>query len=139
MFNDLFSMAPMLKSSTATMLNNSKSYSRPNTSSSHFMDLINDVIACSHLSKLCSSTKMRNVTFLPVIVVNLSSIIPSSPATSANKYAGLAQGSSHTVKCLPSPASPESIKLPLDNSTGYLALSAVIFVVKMDITSGLSW
>jgi hypothetical protein len=29
MFNPLFSIAPMLKSSTATMLNTSRSYSRP--------------------------------------------------------------------------------------------------------------
>jgi hypothetical protein len=34
-FRDLFSIAPMLKSSTATMLKRSRSYSRPNRSSSH--------------------------------------------------------------------------------------------------------
>ena len=39
MFRDLFSIAPMLKSSTATMLNRSRSYSSPNTSSSHFIAL----------------------------------------------------------------------------------------------------
>jgi hypothetical protein len=56
MFSDLFSIAPMLKSSTATMLNKSRSYSSPNTSSSHFIDLISDAIAKSALSRLCAST-----------------------------------------------------------------------------------
>jgi hypothetical protein len=56
MFRDLFSIAPMLKSSTATMLNRSRSYSNPKTSSSHFMDLTSETMAQSALSRLCSST-----------------------------------------------------------------------------------
>ncbi len=38
MLSPLFSMAPMLKSETATMLNTSRSYSRPKRFSSHFME-----------------------------------------------------------------------------------------------------
>ena len=47
-FSDLFSIAPMLKSSTATMLNRSRSYSSPNLSSSHFIARFSDSIAKSH-------------------------------------------------------------------------------------------
>ncbi len=38
MFSPLFSMAPKLKSRTATIMNRSRSYSRPNTSSSQAME-----------------------------------------------------------------------------------------------------
>ena len=50
MFRDLFSIAPMLKSSTATMLNRSRSYSKPNRVSSHRIAFINERIAKSHRS-----------------------------------------------------------------------------------------
>ena len=56
MFRLLFSMAPMLKSSTATMLNKSRSYSNPKTSSSQRMLFTSDSIAKSALSRLCAST-----------------------------------------------------------------------------------
>ena len=38
MLSPLFSIAPKLKSHTATMMNTSRSYSRPKRSSSHFID-----------------------------------------------------------------------------------------------------
>ena len=38
MFSPLFSIAPKLKSRTATIMNRSRSYSRPKVSSSHFID-----------------------------------------------------------------------------------------------------
>ena len=37
MLRPLFSIAPKLKSRTATIMNRSRSYSRPNASSSHFI------------------------------------------------------------------------------------------------------
>ena len=49
MLSDLFSMAPMLKSPTATMLNKSRSYSLPNRSSSHFIARFKLAIAQSTL------------------------------------------------------------------------------------------
>ena len=54
-FRDLFSIAPMLKSSTATMLNRSRSYSKPNRSSSHFIARFNDSIAKSQRSMFFAS------------------------------------------------------------------------------------
>lgn len=47
MLRDLFSMAPMLKSSTATMLKRSRSYSSPYVSSSHFIALMSESSAWS--------------------------------------------------------------------------------------------
>ena len=49
-FSPLFSIAPMLKSDTAAMLNTSRSYSRPNTSSSHFIEVFSDRMAWSQRS-----------------------------------------------------------------------------------------
>ena len=40
--------------------------------------------------------------------------------------------------CLPPARSHALTRLPLDSSTGYLVLSARIFVVNTDMTSGLS-
>ena len=42
------------------------------------------------------------------------------------------------VMCLPPARSHRATRLPLDNSTGYLVLSARILVVKVDMTSGRS-
>ena len=50
MFRLLFSMAPMLKSSTATMLNRSRSYSRPNRVSSQRIAFRKERNAKSHRS-----------------------------------------------------------------------------------------
>ena len=38
MFSPLFSIAPKLKSRTATIMNRSRSYSRPKACSSHFIE-----------------------------------------------------------------------------------------------------
>ncbi len=45
MLRPLFSIAPMLKSETATMLNTSRSYSRPKRCSSHRMERLSESIA----------------------------------------------------------------------------------------------
>ena len=85
MLSDLFSMAPMLKSSTATMLKMFRSYSSPYVSSSHFIALIRLSMAKSTFPTFSSCTKIRNVTSLPDIVLNVSSRIDSLPATNANR------------------------------------------------------
>ena len=87
-FRDLFSIAPMLKSSTATMLNRSRSYSSPNVSSSHFIARFSDSIAKSHRAMFFASAYIRSVTSFPLIVLKTSSTTARSPATSAKRYAG---------------------------------------------------
>ena len=55
MFRPLFSMAPALKSSTATIMKMSRSYSRPKASSSQRMARFNAPKAYSHWPMLCGS------------------------------------------------------------------------------------
>ena len=55
MFRPLFSMAPALKSSTATIMKMSRSYSRPKVSSSQRMARFNAPKAYSHWPMLCGS------------------------------------------------------------------------------------
>ena len=49
-FRPLFSIAPMLKSSTATIMKRSRSSVRPKRASSQAIDAISEFIACSVLS-----------------------------------------------------------------------------------------
>ena len=56
MFRPLFSMAPMLKSPTATIMKVSRSISRPKTSSSHAMLFFRAAMACAHWSSRPGST-----------------------------------------------------------------------------------
>ena len=50
MLRPLFSMAPKLKSDTATIMKRSRSYSRPKRSSSHFIAFLSEAMAWAHLS-----------------------------------------------------------------------------------------
>ena len=81
----LFSIAPMLKSLTATMWNTSRSYSRPYTRSSHLMASLSDVIAQSSWSTFSGSDQILMSTLRPEHVVNVLSIFWSLAATSANR------------------------------------------------------
>ncbi|MCY1459165.1 hypothetical protein D9M71_766140 [compost metagenome] len=56
MLSPLFSMAPMLKSLTATIMKMSRSYSRPYTSSSHFIDFFRLSMPCCSLPMFSGST-----------------------------------------------------------------------------------
>ena len=51
MFRPLFSIAPMLKSLTATIMKRSRSSFRPKRTSSQAIDAISEFIACSVLSR----------------------------------------------------------------------------------------
>jgi hypothetical protein len=75
----------MLKSSTATMLNRSRSYSSPKASSSQAIERWSERIAKATLPAFLACTKMRRATFLPLIVVNESSHSARSPATRAKR------------------------------------------------------
>ena len=93
----LFSIAPMLKSSTATMWYTSRSYSRPYVCSSHFIESLSDCIAQSSWSMLCGSDHTASRTLRPEHVVNVDSIPSSFPATSAKRYDGLRNGSTNSA------------------------------------------
>ncbi len=56
MLRPLFSIAPMLKSDTATMLNTLKSYSRPKRSSSQRMERLSESMAQAQRLSLPGST-----------------------------------------------------------------------------------
>src|SRR5260370_7655 len=81
MLSPLFSIAPMLKSLTATMLKISRSYSRPNASSSQRIAFFRDVIAWPHLSWSPRRTQIASGTTRPDRVANRSSTAPRPPAT----------------------------------------------------------
>ena len=81
----LFSIAPMLKSLTATMLKRSRSYSSPKRSSSQRIARFSESIAYAVRGTLPCSTKMRSFTGRPERVVKLSSRQARSPATSAKR------------------------------------------------------
>jgi hypothetical protein len=51
MFSPLFSIAPMLKSSTATIMKRSRSSGRPKRASSQTIEATSEFIACSVLSR----------------------------------------------------------------------------------------
>eukprot|EP00967_Tisochrysis_lutea_P069560 scaffold91472_cov31-Tisochrysis_lutea.AAC.8 len=116
----------MLKSLTATMWYTSRSYSRPYVRSSHAIESLSDCIAQSSWSKFSFSDQIASRTLRPDIVVKLDSMPPRSPATSAKRYDGLRNGSSNSAQWRPPSASPLPTSLPLESSTGNLALSASI-------------
>src|SRR5213075_2552071 len=114
----LFSIAPMLKSLTATMLKTSRSYSRPKVSSSQRIDFLSDAIAWPHLSSSPRRTQIASDTLRPERVVNVSRTATRPPATSAKRYEGFGCGSTHFAKLRPSARSPEPDGLPFDKRTG---------------------
>ena len=81
----LFSIAPMLKSLTATMWYTSRSYSRPYTFSSHAIASLSDCIAQPSWSMFSGSDQIASRTARPELVVNESSIPARAPATSAKR------------------------------------------------------
>ena len=85
MFRPLFSIAPILKSPTATTINTSKSYSRPKRVSSHFIACLSDWMAKPTLSASSLRVKNSSATWRPLMVVKLSDVRTKSPATSANR------------------------------------------------------
>ena len=85
MFSPLFSMAPMVKSSVATIMKRSKSSSRPNRSSSQAIARFKLSKANSVLSKLRGSTQICKSAFFPFFSWNFSSRHFKLPATSAKR------------------------------------------------------
>src|SRR5216683_2654202 len=66
MLSPLFSIAPMLKSLTATMLKTSRSYSRPKVSSSQRIAFFSDSIAWPHLSSSPRRTQIATAGWVAV-------------------------------------------------------------------------
>mmetsp|Transcript_71598 Transcript_71598/g.215215 ORF Transcript_71598/g.215215 Transcript_71598/m.215215 type:complete len:200 (-) Transcript_71598:97-696(-) len=97
MFSDLFSIAPMLKSATATMLKTSRSYSRPNCSSSHAIAFLMDAIAKESWSSKPFSVKIASATSRPPHVRKVLRRLARSPATRAKRYDGLGHGSMYAA------------------------------------------
>ena len=86
MLRPLFSIAPMLKSDTATMLNTSRSYSRPKRSSSQRMDALERVHgpgAAALLAGLDVDASDRPCARTRVVKVDASDA--KLPPTSANR------------------------------------------------------
>ena len=119
------------------MLKRSRSYSRPNVSSSHFMERLRLSIACSVRSRSPSRTQTFNSTSRPFMVVKPSVRATRSPATRANRYDGLGHGSCHSAQWS-SPPSPSSTRLPLHIRIGNCALAPLSLTVKTLSTSGRS-
>ena len=84
-FSPLFSIAPMLKSPTATIMKRSRSSSRPKRSSSQRIACTSERSACAVLSSLPGSTQTCSSASRPERVVRYSSVAASRPATSANR------------------------------------------------------
>ncbi|MNN57789.1 hypothetical protein D3C81_1727940 [compost metagenome] len=85
MFRPLFSIAPMLKSLTATIMKRSRSSSSPKRRSSQRMAWIRESMAWRVLSRSCGSTQTCSSFSLPEALVMRSSTQASLPATSANR------------------------------------------------------
>ncbi|MNE82670.1 hypothetical protein D3C80_1794110 [compost metagenome] len=118
MFRPLFSIAPMLKSPTATIMKRSRSSSSPKRCSSQRIEWTSESIAWRVLPRSRASTQTCRSLSLPEADRIRSSMHSSLPATSANRYDGLRNGSSHTASWRPSGRSCWPTGLPLDSSTG---------------------
>jgi hypothetical protein len=117
-FRPLFSIAPMLKSSTATIMKRSRSSGSLKRDSSHTREATSDCIACSVLSRSPRRTNTCSRWSLPLRLVTRCSRATRSAATSAKRYEGFGNGSFHFAKWRPFSSSPCSTRLPLDSSTG---------------------
>ncbi len=118
MFRPLFSIAPMLKSPTATIMKRSRSSSRPKRCSSQRMAWMSESIAWRVLPRSCGSTQTCSSFSLPEADRMRASMHSSVPATSANRYDGFLNGSCQTASWRPSGRSRWETRLPLDSSTG---------------------
>ncbi len=85
MFRPLFSIAPMLKSPTATIMKRSRSSGSEKRASSHTTDAMSEFIACSVLSRSPRRTYTCSRCSLPERVRILRSRATRSAATSANR------------------------------------------------------
>ncbi len=85
MFNPLFSIAPMLKSPTATIMKRSRSSGSPKRASSQAMLATSEAIACSVLSRSPGRTQTCSRCSRPERVRIVCSRATRSAATSANR------------------------------------------------------
>ena len=84
-FSPLFSIAPKLKSSTATIMKRSRSSARPKRASSHTTEAISEFIACSVLPRSARFTYTCSRWSRPARVRIFCSRATRSAATSANR------------------------------------------------------
>ena len=118
-FSPLFSIAPMLKSSTATILYSSRSYSRPKVSSSQRMAFFSAAMAWSHLSRLrCFDKNLQ-----PDVYARSGgeAVLDGDqrPGDHGEQVARLREGVDEGGKVAAIVTGPrESVRLPLASSTG---------------------